>query len=215
MVSVDYDADNYFAKGTMTYTFKVNNAATKIQVINNETGATQTYDRYHAKVSIVSYNDADEEVDYATTEPAYELWTVDLTLAAGGYTVKAKYGKDWDAEGLEMNLEYATYEPTYTAVAKVGDGEFGKEVEIEAKHGSPVTFQVVTPTDVQKIQLALENGKTSTYTAENAVEDGDTLIWTVTRTFRAADVGACTVKTKSISGWTAADDAVITVSVAE
>ncbi len=215
VVSVDYDADNYFAKGTMTYTFKVNNAATKIQVINNETGATQTYDRYHAKVSIVSYNDADEEVDYATTEPAYELWTVDLTLAAGGYTVKAKYGKDWDAEGLEMNLEYATYEPTYTAVAKVGDGEFGKEVEIEAKHGSPVTFQVVTPTDVQKIQLALENGKTSTYTAENAVEDGDTLIWTVTRTFRAADVGACTVKTKSISGWTAADDAVITVSVAE
>ena len=64
-------------------------------------------------------------------------------------------------------------------------------------------------------QLALENGKTSTYTAENAVVDGDALVWTVTRTFRAADVGACTVKTKSISGWTAMDDAVITVSVAE
>ena len=33
--------------------------------INNDTGATQTYDRYHEKVTIVSYNDADEEVDYA------------------------------------------------------------------------------------------------------------------------------------------------------
>ena len=114
-----------------------------------------------------------------------------------------------------MNIEYATYEPAYTAEAKVGDGDYGKAVEIEAKHGSAVTFKVVTPTDVQKIQLALANGKTSTYTVENAVEEGDTLVWTVTRVFRAADVGECTVKTKSISGWTALDDAVITVSVAD
>ena len=215
VVSVDYDADTYYAKGTMTYTFKVNDAATKIQVINTTTGATQTYDRYHEKVTIKSYNADDEEVDYATTEPAYELWTVDLTLGEGEYIVKAKYGKVWDNEGLEMNIEYATYEPAYTAEAKVGDGDYGKAVEIEAKHGSAVTFKVVTPTDVQKIQLALANGKTSTYTVENAVEEGDTLVWTVTRVFRAADVGECTVKTKSISGWTALDDAVITVSVAD
>ena len=217
VLSADYAADTYYAKGNMTYTFKVNGAASKIQVINNDTKATQTYDRYHAKVTIVSYNEAGEEVDYATTEPAYELWTVDLTLAEGGYTVKAKYGKVWDNEGLELNIEYATYEPAYTAEAKVGDGDYGKAVEIEAKHGSAVTFKVVTPTDVQKIQLALENGKTSTYTFSEdiAVVEGDTITWTVTRVFRAADVGECTVKTKSISGWTAMDEAVITVSVAD
>jgi len=83
----------------------------------------------------------------------------------------------------------------------------------QAKHGSAVTFRVVTPTDVKKVQLNLANGNTSTYTTEKAVVEGDTLVWTITRTFRSGDVGDCVVKTKTISGWTTPDDAVITVGI--
>ncbi|HBL41687.1 MAG TPA: hypothetical protein DDY98_09130, partial [Ruminococcaceae bacterium] len=214
IVSAEYAADTYYAKGTMTYTFKINGAATKIQVIAPN-GATQTYDRYHAKVAIKSFNAQGQEVDYATEEPAYETWTLDLNLAAGNYKVIAKYGKVWDKEGLELNLEYATYTPAISSGAAVGGEQVSKTIAINAKRGSAVTFTVTTPKDVMKLQLALANGKTSTYTTAYAVEQGDNLVWTITRTFRSVDVGECTIKAKTLSGWTTPEGCVYTIELAQ
>ncbi|MBO5359500.1 MAG: FIVAR domain-containing protein [Clostridia bacterium] len=198
ITSVDYDSEGVFAQASLAYAFKVNGAPSKIQVITAG-GSTMTFDRRSTKVSLVSYNEAGEVVDYANEDPAYEIWTINLALKAGDYTVKAKYGYVWDTEAYAFAVEYDEYEAEAEAFT-ASVGEYVDATEVTAAKGETITFKAITDTTVTKIQMVLAGGSTSTYTTSKAVNNGDgTLTWTITRTFtKSQDIN---LKVKTPSGW--------------
>ena len=199
VTDVDYTATGVYAKTTLAYEFKVNGAPSKIQIVLAG-GSTITIDRRSAKVaSIKSFNAEGAEVDYANEDPATEIWTVNLALDAGDYTVKAKYGKIWDTETYAFAVEYDEYSAEAEAfTATVGD--YVDATEVVISKGQMITFKAVTDATVTKIQMVLPGGSTATYTTAKAVDNGDgTLTWTVTRTITLST--EINLKVKTPAGW--------------
>ena len=198
VTDVEFDVEGAYAKTSLAYEFKVNGAPSKIQVILPG-GSTMTFDRRSTKVSVESFNENGEPVDYANEDPAYEIWTISLALAEGQHAVKAKYGYVWDTESYAFEVKYDEYEAEaerFTASV----GEYVDATEVTAAKGETITFKVITDTSVSKIQMVLAGGSTSTYTKSKAVDNGDgTLTWTITRTFsKSQDIN---LKVKTPAGW--------------
>ncbi len=199
VTDVDYDNTGVYAKATLEYKFKVNGAPSKIQIILAG-GSTITIDRRSTKVaSIESFNVEGEAVDYASEDPAYEIWTINLALNAGDYTVKAKYGKIWDTETYAFAVEYDEY-TSEVEVFTASVGEYVDATEIVAAKGQTITFKAITDATVTKIQMVLPGGSTSTYTTSKAVDNGDgTLTWTITRTITLTT--EINLRVKTPAGW--------------
>ena len=198
VTDVAFDTTGYYKQGTLTYEFKVNGAPSKIQLVYPG-GSTSTFDRRSTKVTIVSYNEAGEEIDYANEDPAYEIWTLNLSLAANSYEVRAKYDYTWDTEKYAFTVEYDEY-TTEAESFTASVGEYVDATEVTAAKGQTITFKAITDKTVNKIQFVLPGGSTSTYTTSKAVDNGDgTLTWTITRTFTTnRDIS---LKVKTPAGW--------------
>ena len=200
VTNVEFDATGIYDKTVLDYAVTVNGAPSKIQIVTAD-GGTITFDRRHANVTIKSYNAAGEEINYADEDPAYEIWTISnkLALAAGDYTIKAKYDYTWDTEAYAFTVEYDEYKAEAEAfTATVGD--YVDATVVTAAKGETITFKAVTPSTTVKIQFVFADGGTSTYSKDKAVDNGDgTLTWTVTRTFTKAQ--NINLKVKTPAGW--------------
>ncbi len=217
-VDAQFDMSKYMKKSAQKYDIKVLGAPSKIQV-KGPNGSTSTYDRYNSRVKIVSYNANNEEIDYLDDEPAYEVWTIVMTLGEGAFTAKAKYGTVWETEAFDF--EVTMYKPREVAVDFVAkdsasEAEANKALSIKRKGVAEIT--VTAPVTVTKVQLVFASGSTSTYTtASSAVtyaDNGDgTATWTILRTFSSAGTGSMTLKLKDASGWYNAVTDIITTEV--
>ena len=128
----------------------------KIQVIEPD-GGTRTYDRYHTKVEIVSYDENGNVVGAMSRELSYEVWTIEMNVPAGiELTAIARYGREWSKK--------APYK--YTVI--LATPEFDDEVysmtlaATEGKQGR-VGATVVTGLDVQGVRFVMDNNTTATY----------------------------------------------------
>ena len=217
-VTALFDMAKYMKKSAQEYEVKVLGAPSKIQV-KGPNGSTSTYDRYHSRVTIVSYNAAGEVVDYLDEDPAYEIWTIVMSLDEGNFTFKAKNGTAWEAEAYDY--EVTMYKPREVAVDFVAkdsasDDEAGKALSIKRKGVAEIT--VTAPVTVTKVQLVFASGSTSTYTATHSavayVDNGDgTATWTISRAFGTAGTGTMTLVLKDASGWYNAVTDIITLEV--
>ncbi len=199
ITEVAFDNDDYFTPGTLEYAFKVNGAASKIQVLSPD-GGTMTFDRRSSRVTIVSYDANGNVVEYPDVDPAYEIWTINLVLAAGDYQVRAKYDYTWDTEYFDFEVAYDKYEESATFTVSAGD--VADVTEITVAKGTVLTFKAVTDANATKVRFVFADGGTSTYSKGYAVDNGDgTLTWTITRTFAKSQNINLSVKTPA--GWSA------------
>ena len=206
----------YYKRETRQYEVTVTGAPSKIQLINYK-GGTQTYDRYHRNVTIVSYDAQGNVVDYTEVEPAYEVWTVSMSLGSGAYQFKAKFGRVWEAFTYEFDVEIVEKpeaEIIFVAAPADGSAEAGKSLALTRNTKGVMT--VVVPTATVKVQLAFSIGCTSTYTSSNAtvVDNGDgTETWTIIRNFSYVGDYTMSLKLKDKSGWYDATAEAINVTV--
>ncbi len=216
VTNVEMLGDGYYQRETRQYEVTVTGAPSKIQLINYK-GGTQTYDRYHRNVTIVSYDAQGNVVDYTEVEPAYEVWTVSMSLGSGAYQFKAKFGKVWEAFTYEFDVEIVEKpeaEIIFVAAPVDGSAEAGKTLALTRNTKGVMT--VVVPTATSKVQLAFSIGCTSTYTSSNAtvVDNGDgTETWTILRNFSNVGEYTMSLKLKDKSGWYDAVAEAINVTV--
>lgn len=138
------------------FMFTVTGRPDKIQVIEPD-GGTRTYDRYHAKVVIVSYDAEGNVIGSMSRELSYEVWTIEMNVPADiELTAIARYGRAWSTA--------APY--TYTVV--LATPEFDDEVysmelaSTEGKQGK-VQATVITGLDVSGVRFVMDNDTTTTY----------------------------------------------------
>ncbi|MBQ3604412.1 MAG: FIVAR domain-containing protein [Clostridia bacterium] len=218
ITALEVDLEGYLMKSAKEYKFTVNGAPSKIQV-KGPNGSTSTYDRYHSRVTIVSYNANGEVIDYLDEEPAYEEWTIVMSLGEGDFTAKAKYGTVWETEAFDFTV--TMYKPRESAVVFVAkdsasEAEAGKALSV--KKGAIAEITVTAPITATKVQLVFASGTTTTYTAAHSavvyVDNGDgTATWTISRTFGGVGTGSMTLKLKDASGWYNAVTDIITTEV--
>ncbi len=138
------------------FMFTVIGRPDKIQVIEPD-GGTRTYDRYHAKVVIVSYDENGNVIESMSRELCYEIWTIEMNIPAEKeLTAIARYGREWSKE--------APYK--YTVI--LATPEFDDEVysmTLAATEGwqGKVEATVVTGLDVQGVRFVMDNNTTTTY----------------------------------------------------
>jgi hypothetical protein len=138
------------------FMFTVIGRPDKIQVIEPD-GGTRTYDRYHVKVVIVSYDENGNVVEGMSRELSYEVWTIEMNVPADTeLTAVARYGREWSKE--------APYK--YTVI--LATPEFDDEVysmSLAANEGwqGKVAATVVTGLDVQGVRFVMDNNTTATY----------------------------------------------------
>lgn len=198
IIAVSYDVDGIYSVATVRYDFTVNGAASKIQIIGLD-GGTMTFDRRNSKVTVISYNESGEVVDAKAQTPAYEVWSIDLTLVASEYEVRAKYDYTWDTEKYAFTVEYAPYNTAAEAFTATV-GEYVDATAVTAAKGEVITFKAVTDANALKVQFVFADGGTSTYTKSKAVDNGDgTLTWTITRVFSTSQ--DISLKVKAPTGW--------------
>ncbi len=212
ITNVEFDGERYYTPSSLEYAFTVNGAASKIQVLSPD-GGTMTFDRRSSRVSIVSYNEAGEVVDYADEDPAYEIWTITFSLKAGDYQVRAKYDYTWDTEYYTWTVEYDKYD-TVTAAFTATSGDYVDATEITIAKGDVITFKAVTDVTAVKIRFVFADGGTSTYSQGYSVDNGDgTRTWTVVRKLSTAqDID---LMVKAPTGWGAEPAGTITLSIAK
>ena len=153
-----------------TFDVTVDGRAAMVQFIEMD-GGTRTYDRYNKNVTIKSYNAADEEVNSLDRSVVREVWTINTNLIGPDVKVHAKYlnGNQyiWETEKYAFTLEFIN--PTFDAEIRdiLPEATSGKK-------GSVVTTVVVGP-DAEGIKFVMDNGTTTTYTADKAtvLENGD------------------------------------------
>ena len=138
------------------FMFTVIGRPDKIQVIEPD-GGTRTYDRYHAKVVIVSYDENGNVIESMSRELCYEIWTIEMNVPAEKeLTAVARYGREWSRE--------APYK--YTVI--LATPEFDDEVysmSLAATEGwqGKVKATVVTGLDVAGVRFVMDNNTTTTY----------------------------------------------------
>lgn len=138
------------------FMFTVTGRPDKIQVIEPD-GGTRTYDRYHAKVVIVSYDAEGNVIGSMSRELSYEVWTIEMNVPADiELTAIARYGRAWSTD--------APYK--YTVV--LATPEFDDEVysmELASTEGrlGKVQATVITGLDVRGVRFEMDNDTTTTY----------------------------------------------------
>ena len=191
--------------GTNTFSVKVSGRPNKIQfVVVSNTDLTITYTREAAREvgSIVSYNAAGEVVNDLSREIAYEIWTIDSTMQANTYYVRAKDNDGWESLDLAniFEFKYSTDDKAVTSIEAAGETTVAKYEK--------VYFTVKTGADVLKVQTVV-NGVTATF-ANRTVEDG---VATFEVYAKAYVVGENTVSfnIKTADGWETIDQTVVIV----
>lgn len=138
------------------FMFTVTGRADKVQVIEPD-GGTRTYDRYHAKVVIVSYDEEGNVIGSMSRELSYEVWTIEMNVPADiELTAIARYGRQWSTD--------APYVYTVTLLKKELDDEvYSMELaSTEGKQGK-VQATVITGLDVSGVRFVMDNDTTTTY----------------------------------------------------
>ncbi len=138
------------------FMFTVTGRPDKIQVIEPD-GGTRTYDRYHVKVVIVSYDENGNVVGAMSRELSYEVWTIEMNVPADmELTAVAKYGKTWSKE--------APYKYTVVlATPEFDDEVYSMSLAAEEGWQGRVAATVVTGLDVKGVQFVMDNNTTATY----------------------------------------------------
>lgn len=128
----------------------------KVQIIS-EDGGTRTYDRYHAKVVIISYDEEGNVVDSISRELSYEVWTIEMNLPAEEeFTAVARYGRQWS-----KNSPYVF--AVALATKEFDDEVYSMELESEEGWQGKVKATVVTGLDVTGVRFIMDNSSTATY----------------------------------------------------
>ena len=138
------------------FMFTVIGRPDKIQVIEPD-GGTRTYDRYHVKVVIVSYDENGNEVSSMSRELSYEVWTIEMNVPAETeLTAIARYGRDWSRE--------APYKYTVLLADPVfDDAVYSMSLESTEGAQGKVAATVVTGLDVAGVRFVMDNSTTATY----------------------------------------------------
>ncbi|MBR6531946.1 MAG: hypothetical protein IKT61_05540, partial [Clostridia bacterium] len=138
------------------FKFTVTGRPEKIQVIEPD-GGTRTYDRYHTKVEIVSYDEAGNEVSSMSRELSYEVWTIEMNVPADiELTAIARYGRVWSKDNpYKYTVVLAT--PEYD------DEVYSMELAAEEGWQGKVGATVVTGLDVSGVRFVMDDGTTATY----------------------------------------------------
>ncbi len=125
--------------------YKVNVTGSPSKIqVVRDNGGTTTIDR--RKATVTSNGDT-------------ETWIVNMRVEAGTHNIRAKYGKVWDDKLTPFTVKYDL------------PGAYSFDLTYENGIGN---FDVVTDPEVIKIQFALDNGCTLTYSQVNSYigEDG-------------------------------------------
>ncbi len=125
--------------------YKINVTGSPSKIqVVRDNGGTTTIDR--RKATVTSNGDT-------------ETWIVNMRVEAGTHNIRAKYGKVWDEKLTPFTVEYDL--PKAYSCDLVYENGIGN-------------FNVVTDPEVSKIQFALDNGCTLTYSQTNSYigEDG-------------------------------------------
>ncbi len=146
--------------GYNKYSVKVNGSAKKLKVMLPN-GGTYTFDRseklvtsnLRGIVSIKAYDKNGNEIALGSTDTIYEIWVLNMKLAEGEHTVKAKYKNTWEASGKGFAVSYAT------------TSEEVKVVDVQGNNGS-YTFKLNGT--AQKLQIVYANGATCTLSKTNS-----------------------------------------------
>ena len=160
--------------------YKINVSGSPSKIqVVRDNGGTTTIDRRKAQVVTNGYT---------------ETWIVNMRVEAGTHNIRAKYGKVWADKLTPFTVEYDL------------PGAYSLDLTYENRIG---TFEVVTDPEVIKVQLALDNGCTLTYSQvySHIGEDG-LRHWTMTRKI-PADI-KYTLKTKYGYTWTTTEFTVST-----
>jgi hypothetical protein len=136
--------------------FTVTGRPDKIQVISPD-GGTRTYDRYHVKVVIVSYDSEGNVVESMSRDLSYEVWKIEINLPANEeFTAVARYGRQWSRnEPYKFTVVLAT--PEYD------DEVYSMSLEKTEGWQGKVKATVVTGLDVQGVRFVMDNNTTATY----------------------------------------------------
>ena len=160
--------------------YKINVTGSPSKIqVVRDNGGTTTIDRRRATV---------------TSNGDTETWIVNMRVEAGTHNIRAKYGKVWEERLTRFTVEYDL--PTAYSFDLTYENGMG-------------TFEVVTDPEVIKVQLALDNGCTLTYSQvySHIGEDG-LRHWTMTRKLPADT--KYTLKTKYGYTWTTTEFTVST-----
>ena len=174
------------------FMFTVTGRPDKIQVIEPD-GGTRTYDRYHVKVVIVSYDEEGNAVSAMSRELSYEVWTIEMNVPAEKeLTAIARYGREWS-----RNAPY-----TYTVVLatpEYDDAVYEMKLAAEEGEQGRVEATVVTGLDVNGVRFIMDNGSTATY--YNATEADGKLTYIGTAWINHRGDNVIVVKIRVNNAW--------------
>ena len=174
------------------FMFTVTGRPDKIQVIEPD-GGTRTYDRYHVKVVIVSYDAEGNVVGAMSRDLSYEVWTIEMNVPANEeLTAIARYGREWSKnEPYKYTVTLATpeYDDTvYEMKLAAEEGEQGR-----------VAATVVTGLDVSGVRLVMDNNTTATYYTASEADGKLTYVGTAWINHRGENV--IVVKIRVNNAW--------------
>ncbi|MBQ3498009.1 MAG: hypothetical protein IJA87_02660 [Clostridia bacterium] len=143
-----------------------------------------------SKIQVVRDNGGTTTVDRRkatiTTDGDTEIWLINIRVEAGTHNMRAKYGKVWHEVSTEFTIAY--------------DIPGAYSFDISYENGIAI-FNAVTDPEVIKVQFALDNGCTLTYSQYSSKIGEDGLrYWTVSRKV-PADI-KYTLRTKYGYTWT-------------
>ena len=152
-----------------------------------------------SKIQVVCNNGStitvDRSIAQITSNGETETWVVNMRVGAGEHAVRAKYGKAWADKLTPFTVTYDTPKAySFNLTYENGIG----------------TFDVVTDPQISKVQFALDNGCTLTYSQSVSYIGEDGLRhWTMTR--KIATGRTFTLRTKLGNVWTNTDFEVNTI----
>ena len=158
-----------------SYTVTVLGRANKIQFIDGD-GNSVIVSRTNTDVEITSYTDEDEECTDLSRFLSYEVWNFDMVIQPSHYKVIAKTCEnEWESpeNGFNFDISNRLKDGGVFSISAASDS---------VKVADRVTVTVVTDTNVSKLQIVTDNaaeGDKTFNASEYAVQDGDTLVFTV------------------------------------
>ena len=151
IISVTPAAPNY--GGMHQYAVKVKGEPQKIRIVDAY-GTTRTFDR---NTSMTSDANALGILKIEKTEDG-EIWTLNVKLVEGEYTALAKFDKAWEEDGYDFTVKFDT-KPS----EPVSDGVLDVTYNTP-NYGGKQEYFVKVSGKADKIQIAYENGGTTTLT---------------------------------------------------
>ena len=151
IISVTPETPNY--GGMHQYVVKVKGEPQKIRIVDAY-GTTRTFDR---NTSMTSDANALGILKIEKTENG-EIWTLNVNLVEGEYTALAKFDKAWEEDGYDFTVKFDT-KPS----EPVSDGVLDVTYNTP-NYGGKQEYFVKVSGKADKIQIAYENGGTTTLT---------------------------------------------------